>query len=246
MLIYLTLCSKEFKNHLIFSPPRPMIAGKQPQSRSGNEAKRAYHRRKKGRRWGKKEKNLMDACTHDRDRASSARERRGGRFVILVTGARDLWWRNKNTRGGSAREKGSPLAFARKRSGRSFMNSPDIPLYQLSYYYYYYYYCYYYPRPRYDHVTTPPPLLRHSDERPTCARVWVQLVCARAPTTAKPYVPSCTPPPTRYYCTTTARRSSRSYSSRSFQCVPPLPRPLVILPTLDNENRSSCFDASMN
>lgn len=170
----------------------------------------------------------------------------GGRFVILVTGARDLWWRNKNTRGGSAREKGSPLAFARKRSGRSFMNSPDIPLYQLSYYYYYYYYCYYYPRPRYDHVTTPPPLLRHSDERPTCARVWVQLVCARAPTTAKPYVPSCTPPPTRYYCTTTARRSSRSYSSRSFQCVPPLPRPLVILPTLDNENRSSCFDASMN
>lgn len=75
MLIYLILCSKEFKNHLVFSPPRPMIAGKQSQSRSGNAR---IIGEKKGRRWGKKEKkNLMDACTHDRDRASSARETGG-------------------------------------------------------------------------------------------------------------------------------------------------------------------------
>lgn len=48
------LLLQEFKNHLIFSPPPPMIAGKQPQSRSGNKAKRAYHRRKKREAMGQK------------------------------------------------------------------------------------------------------------------------------------------------------------------------------------------------
>lgn len=37
--------------------------------------KKEEKRGKRGRKKKKEKKNLMDACTHDRDRASSARER---------------------------------------------------------------------------------------------------------------------------------------------------------------------------
>lgn len=160
----------------------------------------------------KKKKELIVGCTQHRHRASSK-----GRFVILVTGARDRR-RNKNTRGGSAREKGSPLAFARKRSGRSFMNSPDIPLYPLSYYYYYYYYycyyyCYYYYRCYYHYDTaTSPPLLRHSN-----GNVGVGYVCSTA---------------NRHHHRDTAHpvatRVPRVLTRRSFECYcvrPALPSP---------------------
>lgn len=94
-LIYLILCSKIFKNYrkqlyqrtvhksfqkIMFLPSpcndRPKTAAK---SRSGNEPKIIIDEKKGGEiEKGKKEKkNLMDACTHDRGRASSAREGEG-------------------------------------------------------------------------------------------------------------------------------------------------------------------------
>lgn len=94
-VIYLILCSKIFKNHrkqlyqrtvhksfqkIMFLPSpcndRPKTAAK---SRSGNEPKIVIDEKKGGEiEKGKKEKkNLMDACTHDRGRASSAREGEG-------------------------------------------------------------------------------------------------------------------------------------------------------------------------
>lgn len=94
-VIYLILCSKIFKNYrkqlyqrtvhksfqkIMFLPSpcndRPKTAAK---SRSGNEPKIVIDEKKGGEiEKGKKEKkNLMDACTHDRGRASSAREGEG-------------------------------------------------------------------------------------------------------------------------------------------------------------------------
>lgn len=94
-VIYLILCSKIFKNYrkqlyqrtvhksfqkIMFLPSpcndRPKTAAK---SRSGNEPKIVIDEKKGGEieKRKKEKKNLMDACTHDRGRASSAREGEG-------------------------------------------------------------------------------------------------------------------------------------------------------------------------